>query len=593
MSEAEPGASGERFPLVAWLGVLVAAAMTAISLTGLLGRLDRVTVGAALVVALAVAIAVRSRFEHRLALGTPALVFLPLVVLLAAAAVAPAYTWDEVAYGASLPRAYAQAGRFFYDGDYGAYSGMPANGEALTTASLVLAHSIVPAQLLTVLFAFGFALIAAELGRSVGLTRASCLLAAALVLAAPDLVVIATTVKNDTVNAFFQALFLLMIVLYRRRPDPGAAALAGVFLGTALGIKYSSLQFALAAGPVAVAAIVGSSWRERWRHAVLFGVVTALVALPWYARNVLLFGNPLFPFASGLFPGHSDFKPTHAAMLLECCRLWRGFNRATGTFADLASQFYDGFGGLPALLVWPGLLLGLCAVRRARLWPLAAVFLAGAVATFAVGFWLPRYYMGLLAVASVFAAVGVEALFSAVKRYRVAGIVAGIVLASGFWYTSGRLTDTLLVKWQDVCDLRRWGREGFLAQHCRYWSVAHWLNVNTARGDRIGVGMNVQPFFYLDRSYLHIHPHTEKGNLQAAQTPEDFLRAFRAQGVTVLAVRKWDYHTEMGDAATTGLTPHLDAFVARFNEAVHVLHETQRLKRLAAIEDVRIYRIVP
>jgi hypothetical protein len=595
MSEEAVDDGGGRFPLVAWFGLLVACAMAAVSLTGLLGHLNRLTVGAALAVAFAVAVALRSRFEFRLDLGWSVLAYVPLLALLAAAAFAPPYTWDEVAYGASLPRSYALAGRFFYNADYGGYSAMPANAESLIAAAFVLCRSVVPAQLLTVAFAFGIALATAALGRRVGLGRIGALVAGAFVLLAPALLAIVTTVKNDTANAFFQVLCLLMLVCYRDRPSPSAAVLAGVFLGTALGIKYSSLQFALAAGPIAAVAMLGGlgTWRERWRHVAAFAISTALVALPWYTRNVLLLGNPLFPFASGLFPGHNDFTPTHAAMLLETCRIWRGYNWSSGTFGDLAVQVYYGFGALPALLAWPGVVVSLLATRRRRLWPLAAIFLVDAVLTFVAGFWLPRYFMSLLALAGVLTMVWVEAVLSAVQRYRVAGLVVGGALAAGFWYTSETFQTELLVKWQDILDLRRLDREEFLTAHCRYWSVAQWLNLNTAKSDRIGVGVNVQPFFYLDRSYLHLHPATEKGNLQASQTPDDFLRAFRAQGLTVLAVRKWDYHDEMGDSATTGLTPNIDAYLVRLYNAIHALHDTHRLKRLAAIEDVRVYRIEP
>lgn len=52
-------------------------------------------------------------------------------------------------------------------------------------------------------------------------------------------------VKNDVANAFFQCLAIMACVRYLAVETRPSLALAGSFVGIAIAIKYSMLQFAL------------------------------------------------------------------------------------------------------------------------------------------------------------------------------------------------------------------------------------------------------------------------------------------------------------------------------------------------------------
>jgi 4-amino-4-deoxy-L-arabinose transferase-like glycosyltransferase len=584
-----------KLPLVAWLGLLVGVAMTAVSVTGLVGRLNTATVSLALAFAAGIAIALRPRFDVRLNARLPVLLLLILVALPAAAALAPPHTWDEVAYGAALPRDYARAGHFFYNADFGVISAFPANFEALTTASLILFGSVVPAQLLNVGLALGLAVIAAHLGRRLGLGGAASLLAGVFVLLAPALLAIASVVKNDIANAFFQALFLLALVHYVENPRASAAALAGFFLGTALGIKYSSLQFALCAGPIALFTLLAGPrpWVARGQHVAIFGAVCAGVALPWYLRTWMLLGNPVFPFYNDVLHARNGFTAEHSAMLAQMGQIVRDFSWATGTPAHFLKEVAREFGPVPLALAVPGLVLGLRGARRCLWLPLAALFVGYTVLTLRAGFWLPRYFLVLLLLASVLAAAACDGALRALGRHRGGRVAVGTLLALALWASRGVLQDQIIGDWIVARDLLVLDRPAFLAKHALYWELARWLNENTHEGDRIGIGVNVQPFYYLERSYFHIHPTSEKGDLLTARTPDDFLSRFRALGLTMLVVRKWDYREELGAGALTGRAPLMEEFLARFYDAVHELHAQGKIRRAVMISDARVYWIEP
>jgi hypothetical protein len=128
----------------------------------------------------------------------------------------------------------------------------------------------------------------------------------------------------------------------------------------------------------------------------------------------------------------------------------------------------------------------------------------------------------------------------------------------------------------------------FYQRHVAFWQVADWLNHQMSEHDKVGIGVNVQPFLYLDRPYFHIHPISEKGDLQAQSTPEDFMRAFRGLGLTMLAIFPWKPETEGYDAAAN---PHYHEFVTRLYRAVASLHESGALELIAVVDGVYMFRL--
>jgi hypothetical protein len=88
----------------------------------------------------------------------------------------------------------------------------------------------------------------------------------------------------------------------QKEGDGQAVVLAGVFAGLAAGSKFTGLMVGLLAGLAAVA-VVWPDWRRGLRRLVVIGGLTIVIASPWYVRNVLLTGNPIYPLANRLFGG--------------------------------------------------------------------------------------------------------------------------------------------------------------------------------------------------------------------------------------------------------------------------------------------------
>jgi hypothetical protein len=506
---------------------------------------------------------------------------------LALAALLPPHGWDEVAYGAALPRDFARAGRFFYNCDYGAYAAFPANYESLVTASLMLTGDVWASQLLNVVLALALAIIAVLLARALGVSRVTSLLAGLFVLCAPALIEVAPRTKNDVASAFFQALAVLVLVTGAERPGNLAAILSGAFLGTAVGTKYSSLHFVVAIAPFGVWLLTRSATSSvgGLKRVLVWIASLALFAAPWYVRNLVQFGNPVFPFLNDILGIHNGFTPEHSALLRESFDGLGDFSLRTGTPATFVSRVLEEFGVLPMALMWPGALLSLRPDRRR-----AGVLVAGTAVSYAgmtlvVGYWAPRYFLLLLVLSSALAALALEGLGSALGRTRFAppGLTRFAFLALAVVAVQGGYSCWSEHR-QGFSAMMREGRAAFAEARAPYFAVARWLNAHMTSGDKVAIGFNVQPFYYLEGPYYHIHPLTE-GELLAAQTPEEVERILRRTGATLLAISGSD------GTYVESTAPKIVAYRERVWRAQRQLRKAGRLRLLAKIQGVRIHRL--
>lgn len=160
-----------------------------------------------------------------------------------------------------------------------------------------------------VLLVLGSALLARELAAAGGAvfdvgTAAVGAVAAVAVLTAPIYLTTQTaSLSTDVAVAACAATGLGLLVASRRTGDWRAVAAAGAVLGLGLGSKYTAL---VPTAAIVVAALWVLPRRRQWWWLVP-GV--AALALPWYVRNLVHTGNPLFPQALGpLEGGQSPFQ---------------------------------------------------------------------------------------------------------------------------------------------------------------------------------------------------------------------------------------------------------------------------------------------
>ena len=103
----------------------------------------------------------------------------------------------------------------------------------------------------------------------------------------------------DFAWALYEFLALYCLIVWDRREDRRWLVLGAVFAGLALGVKMVSLgSLAILVGVVA-ALRFRQSPRRALRAAGVYGAVAALIGASWYLKNLILAGNPVYPFVLG------------------------------------------------------------------------------------------------------------------------------------------------------------------------------------------------------------------------------------------------------------------------------------------------------
>jgi len=343
------------------------------------------------------------------------------------AALAPPEAFDELSY--HLPEA-----RVLADGHVlhltlgshrvgtGIYGNLPTlaetlYGEALTVHGTALAHAI---QLSVVV---AFALLVAGVVKTFWGARAAAFAVCGIALY-PDLMNYAVTLYIDPAATAFEVGAVLLFVSWAVRGSPGDAAAGALLLGFAGAVKYTTLPtVVLVAILVAVVSVRARSWRL---PLALAGISLAGCAY-WYGKNLVRFGNPLYPFAFG-HPGLSD------ALVSGWLQSVHQFGKRTVLgFLETPTRIASDASVVPflAFALAPLSLLA----RGPRL--AAALLLAYGFGYAAYWYWLgssqTRFLMSVIVVAIVLSAVALGA------ARRLAG-VAAVALVAVAVTVSGEVT---------------------------------------------------------------------------------------------------------------------------------------------------------
>jgi hypothetical protein len=330
---------------------------------------------------------------------------------------APVTAQDALVYHLAVPAKYVEAGGITpVPGNF--FASFPQYVEMLFTFGL-LVHGESTAQWFHWMLGVGAVASTAALARRIagagagsGARAGGGLWAAALFATLPTGLLISGWAYVDLGIVLFVTLSTLALLRASDGSSSSWYILAAVFAGAAAGTKYTGgfQGLLVAAVPLACAALRRLPWKRALTDAALAAGVVACVAAPWWIRNLIFTGNPLFPFAYSIFGGR-DWDSERAWVLSAALGQWGGARSLAATIClpwnlTFDSQFFveerfDGMVGCALLAASPALIPLLRGNRKAR-WVLLAA-LAHAV------FWalLTRQIRFLLpALALVAAALG-------------------------------------------------------------------------------------------------------------------------------------------------------------------------------------------
>lgn len=271
-----------------------------------------------------------------------------LALLLVAAASPPGLLWgptstehgafDALSYHLQLPKEWA-AGTRLWPTDHNVYSYLPSFVEAayLHLGTMMIGSPsgadpvqrmlggdgnwVIACQYLHTLFAVAASLLTARAGWAIArrceiedrAARSLGVLAGAFTLSTPWMIVVSSLPYNEAGLLALGAVGSLVAIDGGIAPWARGTA-AGIAVGVACGCKPTALFLV---GPVIGLLLLGCEAPRDWMKMIAGGVIAGLIAIaPWTIRNWVACGNPVFPFASGLFgTGHwtAEQVSRHAA----------------------------------------------------------------------------------------------------------------------------------------------------------------------------------------------------------------------------------------------------------------------------------------
>jgi len=409
---------------------------------------------------------------------------------------------------------------------------------------------------------------------------------------------------------FFFLMLMLATAKAIERAEAGHFAWAGVMAGGLIGTKYTML---IPAGLAVVAVGLlpqGIPLGVRIRGGLLTGLLCGAVALPWFAKNMLQTGNPVYPIAGAFLP--TPGWSAEASELLARQMDTKGRDSQTGlryaawelpwrlvvNWKEFEGQF---LGLMPLLAIAASIALAGLGGRPSR----AAILLAGQGIAFALLWWvtyqsarmlLPLAALGALAVGALVMRAGEHSPALWTARAAVAlHMIAGLAFAI-HWMVLAQPGVPLTA----VLGLQR--RETYLARTLNYYAFAQ--EINQRAGLELGGALLLgehRPYYFEGPILFSdwFNPPLIGQLFEEYETDEALFAGLKARGIEFIYLNG----AELRLYYTTAFAPRLGAVkAARFEALVEHLQsgklqvETPAASALAnaagvSVDGMSVYRL--
>ncbi len=484
--------------------------------------------------------------------------------------------YDSLVYHLAVPMQWLRAGRVT-ELAYDHHSYFPFVGEMLYALALGVRGAVLAKLFHWAMLLFG-ALSLCVLGQRAG-GKSAGLWAAALFISLPMTQTEATSAYIDlTFSAFAWAATALFCEALWGESDANARRkswlLCGVFCGLCLGAKYFGwLVLGFLGVWLLVAStreLVGEEPKQRWTRLAWLGMPALALGGFWYVRNALWTGNPVFPFAFGVFGGRGwtramavaydadqaqfGYGKTALDLLLLPFRLamaplpvgvlngqMKGLPFWPMDSSPLADPARSGlFDVRPVVFaVFPGPVLlatgvpALLARRKGALVGFVAWFLAFLWVFWALTSQQVRYLFPAL---GLMCALSGWMLAVRLPRFPLASRVAGVCLA--LWLLFSPLTTLHRAGGTFLVLTGAETPDAYLNRTCPGYTAEQWLGANTPAQSRFAVWGEPRGF-YLPRPYFWADdPHNNLLDYGAITTPAQLTGALQALGATHVLVNR-------------------------------------------------------
>ncbi|MBX3120121.1 MAG: glycosyltransferase family 39 protein [Fimbriimonadaceae bacterium] len=222
---------------------------------------------------------------------TAACLLCAVVALVAVLAPSDINDWDSLAYHLAVPKLWQQAGQIYYI-PYIHHSNFPflvENLNLLWRDGSAAKATIFAFSILGAFTVFGIA------RQKYGDKAAWWSLLAFCTV--PVVLWESGSAYIDVAHGLFSGLAVVLALMWGEKFDKRYLWLSAIFLGFSIGSKYTGLQVTVVLLAALFALAVRTpNFAKVAKGGVLIAIVGVLIGAPWYVRNAVVVGNPVFPF---------------------------------------------------------------------------------------------------------------------------------------------------------------------------------------------------------------------------------------------------------------------------------------------------------
>jgi hypothetical protein len=455
-------------------------------------------------------------------------------------ALTPPWHYDSLMYHLQAPRLFLEAGRILLLPDLWQANG-PFTIEMLYTLGLAWGSDSF-ARLLHLAYAVLLVLATFGFGKRY-LGRWEAWLAVALLVGVPILPFWAFAAYADMAWALYGFLALYALMLWKERSERRGLLLAGLMMGWALGSKYLALSGLGILGLYILWQGRHIGWRRSVTSGALFGAIALCLALPWYAKNWLWSGNPVYPF----YFGGIGWDRLRLEQLMGYLGAFTAGRRPID-YLLLPWNLYaqnEKFGTMGAALDFPGLLIPLALpyplMPRHRVMDGVACMAGLSFILWALGSQQTRFLLPIFPALALMGAYVLACIARGLKRWsRVAKslvlFLAVVALLATFFLQL--ITFYGLPPGKVVLGLQ--SKDSFLQQRLNNYRALQFVTENLSPDERVMMMWDGRAYYCDERCLADADQSNWTRLVGPASDPHDVAVHLQAKGVTHLLLNRED-----------------------------------------------------
>jgi hypothetical protein len=147
---------------------------------------------------------------------------------------------------------------------------------------------------------------------------------AVILITTPSFLIYASFAYVDIAWALYIFLAIYTIIIWGERNNNTWLFVSGIFTGFALGSKYLTLGYAAILFVLIIWISRKQGWKSTIKNTIIFGAIAFLIGSPWYLKNLIWTGNPVYPLFFG-GPGWPEERVQLASTYINSFGTGRGF----------------------------------------------------------------------------------------------------------------------------------------------------------------------------------------------------------------------------------------------------------------------------